>query len=440
MNSGEATGLEAVSILLVDDEENILRSIQRLLMDEEYEIETATSGEEGLAKLKTLPNVGVIVSDQRMPGMNGAEFLGRSREIAPHAIRILLTGYSDVTATIEAINKGGASRYIAKPWDDDELLQALRDAVVQSRREAEARHLNAVIDQQKQDLEEWNDSLRKRLLQSATTIREQSQAIRSLDDKAPLAILNRTFDNLFEVMGDRGAVHARTVSTLVTDVARRMGLDAETVARFRLAALLHDAGKFGTHAATSNKHPEELSESELGEYRQHPLRGEAMFAQVEELADILPLIRGHHEAFNGSGFPDGLKGEAIPLGARLIAIADFIEKSARSVEHLRADYALMNARYHGETLLDPQLITKFQGITKIVYYEGKKGGGSEEVEIGIMELVPGMIIAHDVESAAGVLLMQRGTVLDASGVALIRSHYRKNPTVHGVFVQVTEEK
>lgn len=430
---------QRMTVLLVDDEENILRALQRLLMEEDCcDIETATSGEAALEKLQQLDKVGLIISDQRMPGMNGSEFLGRSQEYAPNAQRILLTGYSDINATIEAINKGGASRYISKPWDDEDILKAVSDAMEFYVKDLEKRHLNEIINQQKQELEEWNESLKKRLLQSTTTIREQSQTIRSLDDKTPAMLLSRVFDNFFEVMGDRNAVHARTVSTLVTDVARKMGLDSDTVARFRLAALLHDAGKFGSLAASLHKHVEDMSESELSEYRLHPLRGEDMFRQVDCLADILPLIRGHHESFDGKGFPDGLAGEQIPLGARLIAIADLIEKSASSVEHNRADYAMMNARFRGGILLDPQLVTKFQGITGIVYFEGKKAGILSEVEIGCMELLPGMTISRDIVSAGGVLLMQRGTVIDASEVALIRSHYRKNPPIHGIFVQVTE--
>jgi response regulator RpfG family c-di-GMP phosphodiesterase len=408
-------------------------------MDEDFDIETATSGEAALEKLKTFDNVGLIVSDQRMPGMNGAEFLGRSQEYAPHAQRILLTGYSDITATIEAINKGGAGRYLSKPWDDDELTQAIRAAVELYLHGAEKCRLNEIINRQNEELEAWNDGLKKRLLQTTATIREQNQAIKNLDDKAPLTILTNTFDNFFEIMEDHTAVHARTVSTLVTDAARRMGLDAETVARFKLAALLHDAGKFGSLAATLNKHVEDMSDSELKEYRQHPLRGEGMFGKIEEMKEIIPLIRSHHESYDGSGFPDGLKGEAIPLGARMIAIADLIEKAARSVGQHRADYALMSARYHGGTLLDPQLVPRFQSITRIVYFEGKKNGIVSEVEINPAELMPGMLIARDVESAAGVLLMQRGSALDLAGVALIRSHFRKSPPQHGIFIQVTDD-
>ena len=433
-----STETASITVLLVDDEENILRSLKRLLMDEEFEVQTASSGEAALELLPTLTNVGLIISDQRMPGMNGAEFLGRSREIAPHALRILLTGYSDANATVEAINKGGASRYISKPWDDDELLEIVRSTVQQYRDEEEKRHLNGIIEQQNKELEQWNDNLKKRLLQTAATIREQSQALKTVDEKSPVGLIAATFDNFLEVMGDRLAMHARTVSTLVTDVARKMGMDGEAMATLRLGALLHDAGKFGTLSATLHKHLDEMSDSEASDYRQHPLRGEAMFGRVDDLAPVIPLIRGHHEAYDGSGFPDRLKGDQIPLGARLIAIADFIEKSARSVNQHRAEYALMSARFHSGTLFDPQLLPKFQGITRIVYFEGKKAGGLSEVEVTPAALTPGMVIARDVESGNGVLLMPRGSVLDSAGVSLIRSHYRKSPPDHGIFVQVSD--
>jgi hypothetical protein len=164
-----------------------------------------------------------------------------------------------------------------------------------------------------------------------------------------------------------------------------------------------------------------------------------MFCKVEDLAEILPLIRSHHEAFDGSGFPDGLRGDAIPLGARLIAIADHLEKSAHSVERNRAQYAVMNAHYQAGKQFDPQLIGLFQDILKIVYVEGRSVGGVSEVEIDPEELVPGMVIARDVQSVGGVLLMQGGNRVDVAGIALIRSHYRKSPPSNGVFVRIVEE-
>jgi len=143
MSGTEQTENEPVSILLVGDEENILRALQRLLMDEEnIEITTATSGEEGLKLLPSLTNLGLIVSDQRMPGMTGALFLEKARDINPDASRIILTGYADVTAAVDAINKGGAWRYLAKPWNDDELVRVIREGLERYRIVIENRRLS----------------------------------------------------------------------------------------------------------------------------------------------------------------------------------------------------------------------------------------------------------------------------------------------------------
>lgn len=117
------------TILVVDDEENILRAIVRLLMEEnDINVLTAGSGSEGLSVLQAHPDVALILSDQRMPGMTGAEFLQQAKSLVPEAIRMVLTGYADINATMDAINKGGASCYITKPWDDGMLVQTLTEA------------------------------------------------------------------------------------------------------------------------------------------------------------------------------------------------------------------------------------------------------------------------------------------------------------------------
>ena len=114
---------ERMEILFVDDEKNVLQSLKRLLMDEEgFEILLAESGEKALDILAERPGIGLIVSDQRMPGLTGADFLARAKVIAPDAVRILLTGYADINAVSDAVNRGGINRYITKPWKDEELL------------------------------------------------------------------------------------------------------------------------------------------------------------------------------------------------------------------------------------------------------------------------------------------------------------------------------
>lgn len=171
------------TLLLVDDEENILNSLRRLFRREGYTILTATSGAEGL-ELLAQNEVSLIMSDQRMPQMIGAEFLAKSREIAPHCIRIMLTGYSDLEAATEAVNRGGISRYITKPWNDDEISQIVRDALRQIELERENKQLTIELQQKNKELEDFNARLEKAVRQRT---RELQLKVKELEGKDRIA-------------------------------------------------------------------------------------------------------------------------------------------------------------------------------------------------------------------------------------------------------------
>jgi two-component system NtrC family sensor kinase len=120
---------ELIRILLVDDEVNVLRALERTFMDEEYEVLTASSGSEGLSILQDISPVQVVVSDYRMPQMNGVDFLREVRRCWPDTVRIVLSGYADTAVVISAINEGEIYKFIAKPWNDDELRIAIINAL-----------------------------------------------------------------------------------------------------------------------------------------------------------------------------------------------------------------------------------------------------------------------------------------------------------------------
>jgi len=146
-------------LLLVDDEPNILKTLQRLFFDEDYEIHTAAGGREALEMIDRGLRPTVIISDQRMPGMSGAEFLAEARKKAPDSIRIVLTGYADIAAAVDAINLGGVYRYIVKPWNDDDLRLAVRDGIKRYNLENENRILTRELRQANKDLETLNQEL-----------------------------------------------------------------------------------------------------------------------------------------------------------------------------------------------------------------------------------------------------------------------------------------
>ena len=158
------------TVLFVDDEENILHALRRLFRREGYHILTATSGPEGLELVRE-NEVSLVISDQRMPQMIGAEFLGHVRDLAPHAVRIMLTGYSDIEAATQAINEGGVYRYITKPWDDEELKITVREALERFELEQRNRELAAELQQKNTQLEEFNARLEQKVEERTRELR-----------------------------------------------------------------------------------------------------------------------------------------------------------------------------------------------------------------------------------------------------------------------------
>lgn len=414
------------TILIVDDTpENI--DILKGVLKEQYIIKAATRGSKALEIARTTP-VDLILLDIMMPEMDGYEVCRalKADEATKKIPVIFVTALhetGDETSGFEA----GAVDYITKP---------INAAVVQARVRT---HL--ALKEAQDALEEWNTNLKKRLLQSVATIREKTQALMSAEERASglrgYLQAVELLSGAFELMEGRHGVHARAVSEAAGDAARKMSLGAEAVAKIRLAGLLHDAGKLGTVRGTSEKLETDMTDNELTEYHNHPVRSQDVFKSLEELHDVGLMVRGHHEAYNGSGFPDGLTGEEIPLGARLLAIADFIESAASSVNGERAEYALMKARLHAGTLLDPKLISYFTGITRILYFDGKKPNSTGEAEVASTELISGLVLSRDVVSTAGVLLLRKGDKLDSSGISLIRRNSQMVPPAErGVWVNV----
>ena len=146
------------TLLIIDDEENILKSLSRLFEEEPYELVTCSSGEEGLEKLKTF-KVSVIISDNRMPGMSGIDFFQKAIKIAPDALRVMMTGFTDIDAVISSINKGEVYRYITKPWKDDEIKAVIKGCVKHYELIEQNKYFSELIAKQNEELKDLNKGL-----------------------------------------------------------------------------------------------------------------------------------------------------------------------------------------------------------------------------------------------------------------------------------------
>ena len=341
----------AYKIMIVDDEPANLRLLERLFR-RDYQVITAASGKEALNLLEQ-HDVALLITDQRMPGMTGIELLQRTSEFRPHMVRMILTGYTDVGALVNAINCGQVYKYVTKPWNNEDLRLSVERAI-------EHYETNKL----RHELELAN----KRL---STRLRDMTRAV------------VRSISDALEAKDEHVYGHARRASGYAVAIGRRMRLDGAKLEQISLAAILHDIGKMGTPDAILLK-PTPLTDEERAIMQTHPERGARMLAGVPEMEDVSAAIRHHHEHWDGSGYPEGLKGDMIPLASRIILVADAYD-AMTSPRPFRNAYSHETAVSQLEEMsgihFDPEVVRAFcelDGLAKIRkgISEAARGGAS----------------------------------------------------------------
>ena len=316
-------------IMIVDDEPANLRLLERLFR-RDYQVISAASGAEAL-RLLDQHDVALLITDQRMPGMTGIELLKRTAAIRPHMVRIILTGYTDVSALVEAINCGQVYKYVTKPWSNDDLRQTVSRAL-EHYETRKARH----------ELITANQRL-------ATHLKEMTQGfVRAITDA-------------LEAKDEYIYGHVRRVSGYATAIGHRMGLAPSTLEQISLAGFLHDIGKIGTPESILLK-PALLTDEERAIMQLHSERGARMLAGVPSMHDVALAVRHHHEHFDGTGYPEGLRGEQIPLTSRIIHVADAYDAmtSPRQFRNARDhEAALKVLQDKAGTQFDPEVVRVF---------------------------------------------------------------------------------
>lgn len=320
------------TILLVDDEESITKALRRLFRTTSFKIKTALSGQKGLDVLeKAEEPVSLIISDQRMPEMTGARFLEKAREIFPDAIRFLLTGYSDMDAIVDAVNKGEIHRYLTKPWNDDDLLLQVKQAIEQYELVLENRRLNQLTKKQNKELKELNEGLEQKVRERTREIEQKKEQLKESNIKLEKSFKDtiRLLASLIETLNPALGKQIKNVAGFSKEIAEELGADRETVDNIEMAGMIHDIGLLGMPEKLCVKDEKDMTGPELKMFSQHPVIGSMCLEAVERLTDVGEIILYHHEHFDGTGFPNGLKRAEIPLGSRIIgAVSDYCRINA----------------------------------------------------------------------------------------------------------------
>jgi response regulator RpfG family c-di-GMP phosphodiesterase len=423
-DSNPSTAEARPTLLLVDDEPSILSALRRLFRPQGYRILAAESGAAAL-DLVADDAVDLVISDMRMPGMDGAQFLERIRHLQPHAVRILLTGYADISSTIAAINGGEIHRYIAKPWDDNDILLVVREALARRDLELRNRELTELTQRQNEELRNLNSDLEDRVRRRTAEIEQINDMLNVAyaELKSNFMLSMQIFAGLMELRHNGMSGHSRRVSEWAKRVCGLLKLDERTSQDIYVAALLHDIGKIGFPDELLGKPISLMSADETARYRKHPLNAEAALMPLVQLQPVAKIIRSQHERLDGNGFPDGLEAEEIPFGARVLApIIDYENLLAGTLAERRfsVEDATASIRRGAGSRYDAKVVDALIEALKQPLDESR-----DDRRISAAELVAGMVLSRDLVSPQGTLLLAAGYRFDARVVRQVREYVQR---------------
>ena len=341
--------MPAERILVTDDEDAIREIVSSMLTSANFVCSQASSGKEALALLQSGEEYELMLSDLMMPGMDGEALLAATKERFPDMPVVMVTAVHDVSVALGAI-RNGAYDYLLKPFEREQLLATVRRALENRRLKLENRayqtNLEALVTAR---TEQWRKALRE---------------------------LEKSYDITLEALGDALDLkdretegHSKRVTAFTIAIAKKMGLPSEQIRVIARGAFLHDIGKMAIPDAILNK-PGKLDPNEIETMREHPYRGYQIVKKISFLSEAAEIVYAHQEKFDGTGYPRGLKGDQIPLGARIFSIADTLD-AMMSNRPYRAAQPFSAAReeilrWSGRQF-DPQVVEAFLAMPEHIW-------------------------------------------------------------------------
>jgi putative nucleotidyltransferase with HDIG domain len=348
-------GLPSDRILVVDDEEPIREIVCSMLTaGGKYTCLQAGSGEEALALLESGEQFALMLSDLMMTGMDGLALLERAKERTPDMPVVMVTAVHDISVALSAI-RNGAYDYLLKPFEREQLLATVRRALENRRLKIENRayqtNLESLVEARTQQL---NNTMRN---------------------------LERSYDITLEALGDALDLkdaetegHSKRVTAFTIAMAKHMGLNDKQIRVIARGAFLHDIGKMAIPDAILRK-PGALTPDEITIMREHCYRGYQMLKKIPFLAEASDIVYAHQEKYDGTGYPRGLKGNEIPLGARIFSVADTLDaitsdrpyRPAQSLPAAREEIRKWSGRQ-----FDPEVVQVFLSMPENIWGDLRK--------------------------------------------------------------------
>lgn len=413
-----------LNLLLLDDEQDIINSLKRVLR-KDFNIVTFNDGPSALEYLASNP-IDILMSDMRMPIMNGAEFFTQSRKIHPNAIRILLTGYSDMETTIKAINDGGVYTYVAKPWDNQALQLLLQQASEHYLLKNQANGLNNQLGDVNKKLSQFNESLEVK-------VAERTKALITNRDKlnAALETQKTLLHDVLEMMSTTieyrtgfGTGHNKRIALQSKAVARYLKLNDATCRLVYLCAMLHEIGIIGLKDDEFNDVDFDSGRFD-DKFSHHPVIGAEILGQVSRFSTLTKNILHQNENIDGTGVPEHLTGEEIPIGSKIIRVVkdfDFLIAGKSNNKKMAIPDAKLWIMSRVYTWYDGEVIDALFNVL-----EDRTSFDDEmEFSVSIEGLKIGDTLAEDLVLTNGNVMLKAGQIINQSMIEHLQKYEENN--------------
>ncbi len=396
------------SVLFVDNDQGFLSAFRRLFLNEpEIEIFTAQNSKEALESLSR-GVIDLVAADQQLEEMSGAEFLRLAKENHPDVLRMLLVTAAEVEAAVRLVNSGELYRFLAKPWNEEELKITIKKGLEHRALERERERLSEQIKSLDGGLKQKVQQRTIQLEKAVARLKQMSED-RKRNFQDTLVLLTQIMACSNRFLGG----HSKRVAELSRMTAEKLVDNQDEVEMVYFGALLHDIGLVGAPDTLFSKDAEQFTARENKAFRKHPLIGEVIIGNVHNLKRLSKIIRSHHEDFSGRGFPDGLHAGDIPLSSRVIRIASDYDhlcfRKGRS-----AGEACSLLKRGSADLYDPRILNVFCNLTGSVM---QKQTSVKLVSAGSLE--PGMVLDEDLFLKNGLLLLPHGSIIDSQTIKKI---------------------
>ncbi|MDP2561323.1 HD domain-containing phosphohydrolase [Psychrobium sp. 1_MG-2023] len=400
------------ALLILDDEEEILNALRRVLRID-FELHLFLDPEEALAFYAEHP-LPLVISDMRMPTMNGATFLTKVEEINPTSRRFLLTGHADIDATVDAINNGKITHYFSKPWDSNELKSELKSSYQNYVNELKTERLLKINLNKSANLSSQNSILEKKI-----NVNQQQLAKESSTKERYFSRLKQTFSTFIELYAESILLHTQDdtrhnfrVANHAKLIAQQLKAEPLEVFQIYIAALLYETGKMALPQSMLQTPFEALNHQDKKSFRQFYGTSADMLGHINELAPVVEIIKQLTEHYDGSGSPSRLQTNDISLGARIISAITYFDNliiGRQLVANQSTQAALNQLSKLAGSVFDPIIVAHYK---KLLLQMPNIDGEETEYAVNSREVKLGDRLTKDIQNHNHNTLLTKGTELD----------------------------